>query len=118
MKKVFLEISKISQKKTCPRVFFLLKTRPWHRCFPVSFTKFLGTPSSQNTSERLLLNSVTNLSIIFTITAAVVISLVQLVIPVDTRLRFNVVCLQIFPTDYINSLVQVRNNIYVFLQAT
>ena len=33
----------------------LLKKRLWHRCFPVSFSKFLRTPFSQNTSELLLL---------------------------------------------------------------
>ena len=27
----------------------------WHRCFPVKFVNFLRTPSSQNTSGRLLL---------------------------------------------------------------
>ena len=31
----------------------LLKKRPWHRCFPENFVKFLRTPFSQNTSERL-----------------------------------------------------------------
>ena len=33
----------------------LLKKRPWRRCFPVNFTKFLRIPFSQNTSGRLLL---------------------------------------------------------------
>ena len=33
----------------------LLKKRPWHRCFPVNFAKFLRTPVLQNTSGRLLL---------------------------------------------------------------
>ena len=33
----------------------LLKKRIWHRCFPVSFAKFLGTPFLLNTSGRLLL---------------------------------------------------------------
>ena len=36
----FLEISHNSQKNACARVSFL-KTRLWHRCFPVSFAKFL-----------------------------------------------------------------------------
>ena len=31
-----------------------LKKRLWYRCFPVNFTKFLRTPFSHNTSERLL----------------------------------------------------------------
>ena len=53
------------QENTCTRVSFLiklqagpatlLKKRLGHRCFPVSFAKFLKTPFSQNTSERLLL---------------------------------------------------------------
>ena len=29
----------------------LLKTRLWHRCFPVNFAKFLRTPFLQNTSS-------------------------------------------------------------------
>ena len=33
----------------------LLKKGLWHRCFPVNFAIFLGTPFSQNTSGRLLL---------------------------------------------------------------
>ena len=43
MKKVFLEISQNSQEDTCARVSFLIG-RLWHRCFPVSFVKFLRTP--------------------------------------------------------------------------
>ena len=52
VKKVFLKISQNSQKKTCTRVSFLiklqasatlLKTRLWHRCFPVNFAKFIRT---------------------------------------------------------------------------
>ena len=48
---MFLEILQNSQKITCARVPFwiklqtkaykLLKKRPWHRCFPVNFVKFL-----------------------------------------------------------------------------
>ena len=63
---VFLEISQNSQKKhLCQSLLFnnvaglkpetLLKKRLWHRCFSVSFAKFLTTPFLQNTSERLLL---------------------------------------------------------------
>ena len=55
MKKVFLEISQNSQENTCARVSFLLKKRPWHRCFLVNFAKFARTPFLQNTSGRLLL---------------------------------------------------------------
>ena len=53
VKKVFLEISQNSQENTCTRVSFLIrlqrpatlfKKRRWHRCFPVNFVKFLGTP--------------------------------------------------------------------------
>ena len=29
-----------------------MKKRPWYRCFPVNFAKFLQTPFSQNTSRR------------------------------------------------------------------
>ena len=54
VKKIFLEISQISQENTCARVSFLnkvaglgsatlLKKRLWHSCFPVNFVKFLRT---------------------------------------------------------------------------
>ena len=39
-----------------------LKKRLWHRCFPMNFAKFLKTPFLQNTSGRLLLYSIENLS--------------------------------------------------------
>ena len=32
-----------------------IKKKLWHRCFPLNFAKFLRTPFSQNTNERLLL---------------------------------------------------------------
>ena len=61
---MFLEISQNSQENTCASLFFnkvaglrtatLVKKRPWHRCFPVNFMKFLGIPFLQNTSGRLL----------------------------------------------------------------
>ena len=55
VKNVFLEISQNSQESTCARVSFfnkvaglktatLLKQILWHRCVPVNFAKFLGTP--------------------------------------------------------------------------
>ena len=40
----------------CNKVFSLLNNRPYHRCFPVNFAKFLITAFLQNTSARLLLN--------------------------------------------------------------
>ena len=68
VKKVFLEISQNSQKSTCARVSFsiklqasglrsasLLKKRPWHRCFPVNFVKFLRTPFFREYLRWLLL---------------------------------------------------------------
>ena len=39
---------KIQRKTPVPESLFLPET--WHRCFPVSFAKFLRTPFSQNTS--------------------------------------------------------------------
>ena len=57
-KKVFLEMSQISQENTSARVSFLKKLQardPGLSCFPVNFTKFLSTPFQQNTSRRLLL---------------------------------------------------------------
>ena len=47
-----------SQENTCEcrlRPATLLKNRPWHRCFPVNFAKFLRTTFVHNTCERLLL---------------------------------------------------------------
>ena len=52
IKKVVLEILQNSQESTCARVSFLiklqlatlLKKRPWHKCFPSNFVKFLRTP--------------------------------------------------------------------------
>ena len=38
-----------------PRLGTLLKKRLQHRCFPVNFARFLGTPILKNVSERLLL---------------------------------------------------------------
>ena len=44
--KMFLEVSQNWQENTCARVrpAILLKKRPWQRCFPVNFAKFLRTP--------------------------------------------------------------------------
>ena len=54
VKKTLLEISQDSQENTCA-IVSLLKKKLWHRCFPVSFAKFLRTPFLQNISGRLLL---------------------------------------------------------------
>ena len=48
--------SKFTGKHLRLRRATLLKTRLWHRYFPVNFTKFLRTCFLQNTSRRLLLN--------------------------------------------------------------
>ena len=65
-KKVFLEISQNSQENICARVPFLiklqatlLKKRPWHRCFPVNFVKFLKSPFLTEHLRWLLLGSPT-----------------------------------------------------------
>ena len=66
MKKgVLRNFAKFKGKYLCQSLFFdkvaglshaaLLKKRPWHRCFPVNFAKFLRTSFLQNTSGRLLL---------------------------------------------------------------
>ena len=41
---MLLEISQNSQENTGARPAILLKKGLWHRCFRVSFAKFLGTP--------------------------------------------------------------------------
>ena len=58
VKKVFLLIPQNSQENTCTRVSFLSKKKPWHRCFLVSFAKFLRTPSFKEHLRWLLLESV------------------------------------------------------------
>ena len=65
-KGVLRNFGKFTEKYLCQRLFFnkvaglkpatLLKNRFWHRCFPVSFAKFLRTPFLQNTSGQLLLS--------------------------------------------------------------
>ena len=37
-------LRKIHRKHLCESPATLLKRRPWHRCFPVNFAEFLGTP--------------------------------------------------------------------------
>ena len=65
-KGVLRNFTKFSEKRPWQSLFFikvaglrpstLLKKRPWHRCFPLNFVKFLGTPFLKNTSGRLLLS--------------------------------------------------------------
>ena len=63
-KKIFLKILQNSQVNTCVGISFLIKLksgelRLWHRCFPMSFLKFLGVCFLQNTSGRLFLKRIT-----------------------------------------------------------
>ena len=56
-KKVFLKLSQNLGESTCSKVSFLkkkLKKRIWHRCFFVTFAKFLRTPFLKNASGQLL----------------------------------------------------------------
>ena len=57
VKKVFLEISQNSQENTYARVPILIKKRLWHRCFPVTFAKFLRTPFLTEHLRWLLLKA-------------------------------------------------------------
>ena len=70
VRNVFLKISRKSHENNCARVSFLikfaglrpktlLKKRPWHRCFPVSFAKFLRTPIFTEHLRQLLLKKET-----------------------------------------------------------
>ena len=45
--------SEVFCKSSHRRCSLLLKKRLWHKCFPLGFVKFLGTPFLQNTSGRL-----------------------------------------------------------------
>ena len=66
-KDVLRNFAKFTGKDLCQSFFFnkvaglrpatLLKKRPWHRCFPVNFAKFLRSPFLQNAFEQLLLYS-------------------------------------------------------------
>ena len=49
-RKTLMPESLFLKKVTGLRPATLLKMRLWHRCFPVTFVKFLTTPFSQNTS--------------------------------------------------------------------
>ena len=51
----FRNSAKFTRKHLRQRPATLLKKSLWHRCFPVTFAKFLRTPFLQNTSGRLLL---------------------------------------------------------------
>ena len=62
-KSVLRNFAKFTGKRLFQSLFFnkvaglkpvtLLKNRPWHRCFPVKFAKFLRTLILRNTSRRL-----------------------------------------------------------------
>ena len=61
---VLENLAKFTGKHPCQSLFFnkvaglrpatISKKGLWHRCFPVNFVKFLRTPTSLNTSGRLL----------------------------------------------------------------
>ena len=51
---VIKNFAKFTGKHLCQSLFFKKKGF-WHRCFPIKFAKFLGTPFLHNTSGRLLL---------------------------------------------------------------
>ena len=57
-KKVFLEISQNSQGSTSARLKAcnFIKKRLWHRCFPVNFAKFLGTPTFPVAASLIITN--------------------------------------------------------------
>ena len=64
-KGVLRNFTKFTRKHLCQSLFLnkvaglrpavLFQKRLWHRCFPVSFVKFLRTPFLQNSSGRLFL---------------------------------------------------------------
>ena len=60
-KDVLRNLTKFTEKHLCQSLFLMklqafIKKRLRHRCFPVSFAKFLRTPFLQNPSGRLLLH--------------------------------------------------------------
>ena len=54
---VFRKIHSTHRSNHRLRPATLLKNRPWHRCFPVNFARFLRTPFLHNTSGQLLLST-------------------------------------------------------------
>ena len=63
VKKLLLEISKISQENTCARVSFLIKLQTWACNFirkEAQAQVFSQNPFLQNISRRLLLNTKCN----------------------------------------------------------
>ena len=59
-KGVLENFAKFTRKHLCLSMLFNkiagLKKRPWNKCFPVNFAKFLRTPLLRNTSGRPLLS--------------------------------------------------------------
>ena len=59
-KGVLENFAKFTRKHLCQSMLFNkiagLKKRPWNKCFPVNFAKFLRTPLLRNTSGRPLLS--------------------------------------------------------------
>ena len=55
---IHLYQSRLFNKVAGLRPATLLKKRPWHRCFPEKFAKFLRTPFPWNTTGRLLLECI------------------------------------------------------------
>ena len=63
---VFRNFAKFTGKHLCQSLFYnkvaglrtttLLQKRPWHKCFPINFAKFLRTAFLQNISGQLLLS--------------------------------------------------------------
>ena len=68
-KGVHRNFTKFTGKHLCQSIFFnkvaghcnFIKMKLWHRCFPMNFAKFLRTPFLQNTSGRLLLETVSSI---------------------------------------------------------
>ena len=54
MNKLIRKVAKQSPEGMRPAT--LLKKRPWHRCFPVNFAKFLRTPFLTEHLQWLALN--------------------------------------------------------------
>ena len=48
---VLRSFTKLTRKHLWQSLFFLLKRRLWHKCFPVNFAKFLKTPFYRTTLD-------------------------------------------------------------------
>ena len=93
---IFLFFEKM-QKQMAPAA--LLKKRPWHRCFPVNFAKFLRTHFLKNTTGRAASERISIIHFIFNFMPGTTLFLIlkdgfPCWFCLDFRASFTRICLQ------------------------